>query len=188
MFPDLFPSLMNSYRHRECRHEGSGPGSIYICSTHTWHDDPLNNIIYNYVGRGKMGWEVGEGWGCGGGKVRGRGRWEVGGWRRRQTGRGRVGGGGEGDTVKDTDREEEVMFWFVHTLTRTHTNWDLEEINHVAPPGTETWHNGWQLVTGAGDGSVSCVVLWWSTSHVGDMCWMGMYNLRRSGNDEILLS
>ena len=46
----------------------------------------------------------------------------MGGWRRRQTGRGRVGGGGEGDTVKDTDREEEVMFWFVHTLTRTHTN------------------------------------------------------------------
>ena len=55
--------------------------------------------------------------------MRGRGGWEVGdGEGDRQT--GRVGGGGEGDTVNDTDREEEVKFWFVHACThvRTHTN------------------------------------------------------------------
>ena len=53
--------------------------------------------------------------------MRGRGGWEVGGWRGRQTGRGRVGGG-EGNTVKDTYREEEVMFWFVHACTHVHSH------------------------------------------------------------------
>ena len=42
----------------------------------------------------------------------------------RQT--GRVGGGGE----EDTDREEEVMFWFVHACTHVHS---------LARTQTETW-------------------------------------------------
>ena len=55
--------------------------------------------------------------------MRGRGGWEVGdGEGDRQTGRGRVGGGGEEDTVKDTDREEEVMFWLVHACTHVHSH------------------------------------------------------------------